>query len=115
MSGPSAVKETPIESRDQLLEYMGSGVRTPDQWKIGTEHEKFGFRLDDLRPPTYEGDRGIGKMLEGLMRFGWAPVREGDNIIALTARRWFDHAGTRRAIGIIRRPARYDPRDVRGS
>jgi glutamate--cysteine ligase len=84
MSGPSAVKETPIERREQLVEYMASGLRAPDQWKIGTEHEKFGFRLDDLRPPTYEGDRGIGKMLEGLMRFGWAPVREGDNIIALT-------------------------------
>ncbi len=84
MSGPSAVQETPIERREQLVEYMASGLRTPDQWKIGTEHEKFGFRLDDLRPPTYEGDRGIGKMLEGLMRFGWAPVREGDNIIALT-------------------------------
>ena len=84
MSGPSAVKETPIERREQLVEYMASGVRTPDQWKIGTEHEKFGFRLDDLRPPTYEGERGIGAMLKGLTRFGWAPVREGDNIIALT-------------------------------
>ena len=84
MSGPSAVKETPIERREQLVEYMASGVRTPDQWKIGTEHEKFGFRLDDLRPPTYEGERGIGAMLKGLTRFGWLPVREGDNIIALT-------------------------------
>ena len=84
MSGPSAVKETPIERREQLVEYMASGMRTPDQWKIGTEHEKFGFRLDDLRPPTYEGERGIGAMLKGLTRFGWAPVREGDNIIALT-------------------------------
>ena len=84
MSGPSVVKETPIERREQLVEYMASGLRTPEQWKIGTEHEKFGFRLDDLRPPTYEGERGIGAMLEGLTRFDWAPVREGDNIIALT-------------------------------
>jgi glutamate--cysteine ligase len=84
MSGPSAVNETPIERREQLVEYMASGMRTPDQWKIGTEHEKFGFRLDDLRPPTYEGERGIGAMLKGLTRFGWMPVREGDNIIALT-------------------------------
>ncbi len=84
MSGPSIVKETPIERREQLVEYVASGARTPDQWKIGTEHEKFGFRLDDLRPPTYEGDRGIGKMLEGLQRFNWAPVREHDHLIALT-------------------------------
>ncbi len=84
MSGPSHVTETPIERREQLVEYMASGMRQPDQWKIGTEHEKFGFRFDDLRPPTYEGDRGIGKLLQGLTRFGWAPVKEGDNIIALT-------------------------------
>ncbi|MBS0488113.1 MAG: glutamate--cysteine ligase [Proteobacteria bacterium] len=83
MSGPSAVKETPIANRDQLVEFIASGARPQDQWKIGTEHEKFGFRLDDLRPPTFEGDRGIGALLQGLTRFGWAPVREGDNIVAL--------------------------------
>jgi glutamate--cysteine ligase len=84
MSGPSAVKETPIESRAQLVEYIASGARPVEKWKIGTEHEKFGFRLDDLRPPSYEGERGIGTLLQGLTRFGWDPVREGGNIIALT-------------------------------
>jgi glutamate--cysteine ligase len=84
MSGPSAVKETPIERRAQLVEYIASGARTVEKWKIGTEHEKFGFRLDDLRPPTYEGPRGIGALLNGLTRFGWAPVEEHGNVIALT-------------------------------
>jgi len=84
MSGPSAVKETPIESRSQLVEYIASGARTVEKWKIGTEHEKFGFRLDDLRPPTYEGPRGIGALLNGMTRFGWAPVEEHGNVIALT-------------------------------
>ncbi|HST29148.1 MAG TPA: glutamate--cysteine ligase [Rudaea sp.] len=83
MSGPSAVKETPIANRDQLVEYIASGARPPAQWKIGTEHEKFGFRLDDLRPPTYEGERGIGTLLRGLTRFGWKPVEENGNVIAL--------------------------------
>ena len=46
MSGPSAVKETPIESRAQLVDYLASGARVVEKWKIGTEHEKFGFRLD---------------------------------------------------------------------
>ncbi len=84
MSGPSAVKEIPITRREELVEFMASGARPASKWKIGTEHEKFGFRLDDLRPPTYEGERGIGAMLKGLTRFGWAPVNEGDNVIALT-------------------------------
>jgi hypothetical protein len=34
-------------------------------WRIGTEHEKFGFRLDDLRPPTFDGERGIEALLKG--------------------------------------------------
>ena len=84
MSGPSAVKETPITRREELVGFMAAGARPPEKWKIGTEHEKFGFRLDDLRPPAYEGERGIGALLNGLTRFGWAPVSENGNIIALT-------------------------------
>ena len=84
MSGPSAVKELPITDRRQLVEYLASGAKPPEAWRIGTEHEKFGFRLDDLRPPAHAGERGIGALLQGLTRFGWAPVREGDDLIALT-------------------------------
>jgi glutamate--cysteine ligase len=83
MSAPSAVSETPIERRAQLVDYLASGMRKVDKWKIGTEHEKFGFHLDDLRPPTYAGERGIGAMLRGLTRFGWEPIEEDGNVIAL--------------------------------
>jgi len=83
MSGPSSVKDEPIRDRQQLVEYIASGEKPPADWRIGTEHEKFGFRLDDLRPPTWEGERGIGKLLEGLTRFGWQRVEEHDKLIAL--------------------------------
>ena len=53
-------------------------------WRIGTEHEKFAYRLSDLRPLPYEGTPGIRAVLEGLERFGWQPVFEGDTVIALT-------------------------------
>jgi gamma-glutamylcysteine synthetase len=53
-------------------------------WRIGTEHEKFGFRLDDLRPLTYDGAQGIEAVLRGLIRFGWAPFEENGKVIALT-------------------------------
>ncbi len=84
VSGPSAEKSIPIHNRAELVEYLGGGTRAPADWRIGTEHEKFGFRLDDLRVPTYEGEQGIRAMLQGLTRFGWQPVLEGDNLIALT-------------------------------
>ena len=65
MSSPSNVAESPISSRDELIEYIASGNKPRGDWRIGTEHEKFGFRLDDLRPPTYEGENGIEAMLRG--------------------------------------------------
>ena len=83
MSGPSNVKDAPIESRHALVDYLASGGRPKEQWRIGTEHEKFGFRLDDLRPLPWDGERGIRAMLLGLTRFGWQPVEEHGNLIAL--------------------------------
>jgi len=83
VSGPSAVTETPITDRAELVEFIADGGKPIADWRIGTEHEKFGFRLDDLRPPTWEGDRGIGKLLEGMTRFGWERVLENGNLIAL--------------------------------
>ncbi|AXK73469.1 glutamate--cysteine ligase [Lysobacter sp. TY2-98] len=84
MSGPSQVADVEIESRAQLVDYLASGVRPPEDWRIGTEHEKFGFRSDDLRAPTFDGDRGIEALLKGLTRFGWAPVEENGRVIALS-------------------------------
>ena len=83
MSSPSHVKDSPISGRQQLIEYHASGSRPRAQWKIGTEHEKFGFHLDNLRPPTYEGPQGIEAMLRGLTRFGWQAVEEHGKVIAL--------------------------------
>ncbi|HET9485004.1 MAG TPA: glutamate--cysteine ligase [Xanthomonadales bacterium] len=84
MSGPSDVKETPIESRAALVDFIASGGRQKPAWRIGTEHEKFGFDLDTLRPLPYDGPRGIRALLEGMTRFGWDAVREGDKLVALT-------------------------------
>ncbi len=83
MSGPSNVVDEPIRDRDQLVAYLAAGARPPEDWRIGTEHEKVGFQLDDLRPPTWEGERGIGALLQGLTRFGWEPVEEHGKLIAL--------------------------------
>ena len=76
MSSPSHVADTLVTDRTQLVQYVASGEKPRADWRIGTEHEKFGFRLDDLRPPTFDGERGIEALLEGLVRFGWTPVRE---------------------------------------
>ena len=74
----------PIERRAQLAEYLESGCKPRDQWRIGTEHEKFGYCTDSHLPLPYDGPRSIRAMLEGMRdAFGWNPVLEGGNIIGL--------------------------------
>ena len=75
----------PIEHFDALAAYVASGEKPKADWRIGTEHEKFGFTTGDLLPLPYEGDASIRAMLEGMQaRFGWTPIFEQDKIIGLT-------------------------------
>ena len=74
---------TPLDYKDQLVAYMEFGCKPSAQWRIGTEHEKFAYHLETLRPLPYEGEKGVGAVLEGFRRFGWEPVAEDGKIIAL--------------------------------
>ena len=77
-------KPAKIEHGQQLVEYLESGCKPKSEWRLGTEHEKFGFTTNDLRPLPYEGKSSIRAMLEGLAnQFGWKPVKEQGKIIAL--------------------------------
>jgi glutamate--cysteine ligase len=84
MAAPPAGKSEPITDYRQLVEHLEKGCKPRGSWRIGTEHEKFVFKLDTLEPVPYEGAWGIGRFLEGLTRFGWQPVLENGNPIALT-------------------------------
>jgi len=75
---------TPIERRDDLVNWIAQGIKPKSQFRIGTEHEKFAFTLEGHRPVPYEGRRGIGALLEGMqLLLGWEPITEGPNIIGL--------------------------------
>ncbi len=74
----------PIEHHDQLAEYLSSGCKPKEDWRIGTEHEKFGYCKDTLMPLPYEGKRSILAVLEGLRDgHGWSPLEEGGKLIGL--------------------------------
>lgn len=75
---------TRVERIEQLVEPLAAGSKPASAWRIGTEHEKFGFLLDTLAPPDYEGERGIRALLEGLgADCGWQVQREDGLPIAL--------------------------------
>jgi len=78
-------RESPlIHSRADLLAEFSDGEKPRDNWRIGTEHEKFVYRRDDHRAPSYYEPGGIRDLLHGLTQFGWQPVRENGNVIALS-------------------------------
>jgi glutamate--cysteine ligase len=87
MSNPGDADSTPITSVKQLADYIAAGCKPAEQFRIGTEHEKFGFRLADLATPPYEPGDGqpgsIRGLLEGLRRFGGEPITDAGNIIGL--------------------------------
>ena len=86
MSAPPSGGGAPIENRRQLIEYFAAGNKPKAKWRMGTEHEKFGFDKATMKPLPYEGKTGIRAMLDGMTRFGWEPVTEGNNTIALLRR-----------------------------
>ncbi|WP_425093133.1 glutamate--cysteine ligase [Tropicimonas sp. S265A] len=74
----------PIENHAQLAQYLADGCKPKEDWRIGTEHEKFGYCKGLQKPLPYDGPCSIKAMLEGLRdAYGWAPVLEGGNIIGL--------------------------------
>lgn len=75
---------TPIESRDELVAWLAAGCRPPEQFRIGTEHEKLPFLIHGHGPVPYDCTRGICTVLEGMRDLlGWEPILEGDTIIGL--------------------------------
>lgn len=79
----STADDPVIESLDQLVAPMVKGEKPPERWRIGTEHEKLVYKRSDKRAPSYGEPCGIRDLLGGLEQFGWEPVEEGGNVIAL--------------------------------
>ncbi|TNC51513.1 glutamate--cysteine ligase [Rubellimicrobium rubrum] len=73
----------PIEDPRQLAEYLEKGCKPAEAWRIGTEHEKFGYLTDTLEPLPYDGPRSVRAILDGLAAKGWEPIREGEAVIGL--------------------------------
>jgi glutamate--cysteine ligase len=87
MSNPGDADHTPLTSTRQMAEYLATGCKPADEFRIGTEHEKFGFRHADLSPPPYQPADGqpgnIRDLLVGLAAFDGEPILDGNNPIGV--------------------------------
>jgi len=87
MTTPTAdIDETAprIADKRELAAWLEAGSKPKTDWRIGTEHEKFGFIRDGLKPLPYDGDVSVRAVLEGLRdRFGWTPIEESGSLIGL--------------------------------
>ncbi|CAI3941412.1 MULTISPECIES: glutamate--cysteine ligase [Commensalibacter] len=79
--------QTPITSTTQLAEHLAEGCKPTSKWRIGTEHEKFGFILNQeneryLLPPAYEPN-GINAILTSMQRRNseWKGIYDQGNLI----------------------------------
>ena len=80
--------DPPIERKADLVAYLAAGEKSAHAFRIGTEHEKFVYRREDLRPLAYEGPGGIRWLLERFAeRFDWRIKREAGLPVALERER----------------------------
>ncbi|WP_153770790.1 glutamate--cysteine ligase [Labrenzia sp. CE80] len=79
------VDSTPIESIADLAATLEAGCKPAEKFRIGTEHEKFGFHLSDLSPIPYAGDHGVEAVLSGMEKLlGWERIEDNGKIIGLS-------------------------------
>lgn len=72
-------------TKDDLIEYMASGCKPREKWRMGLEHEQFAFDAQTGRPLPYDGEPGIKQILETIAeRFDWQKKYEGNTLIALS-------------------------------
>lgn len=91
MSNPGDLNDAPIESKAQLVALLADGAKPQGSWRIGTEHEKFGFVLpgdhsgrEAYSAPAYT-PKGIESLLEAVMADGrdWQAITDHDKLIGL--------------------------------
>ena len=76
--------QTPLTSVSELIDYLAAGSKPKEAFRIGTEHEKFGFFTTDNSPVPYAGEAGIAALLTGMQaKLGWEPIIDAGNIIGL--------------------------------
>jgi glutamate--cysteine ligase len=74
----------PVHGRGDLVAWFEGGCKAPQDFKVGSEHEKIPFYVADLSPVPYAGERGVAALLEGMRaRLGWDAIEDAGHLIGL--------------------------------
>ena len=52
-------EKPPLESKAQLVDELAAGCKPPEEWRIGSEQERFLFQNGTLAPVPYKGGTGF--------------------------------------------------------
>ncbi|SHJ21196.1 glutamate--cysteine ligase [Tangfeifania diversioriginum] len=72
-----------ITQKSQLIDYFELGCKSPGEWSIGTEHEKFLFHKKTAARVGYFEENGIRTIFNHLQQNAWQPVAEKKNVVGL--------------------------------
>lgn len=74
-----------VGHKNALVEWFEAGCKPKDDWRIGTEHEKFGFLTESLDPLPYDGEASVSAIFKGMVKdCEWTPIYEDGFVIGLS-------------------------------
>lgn len=76
-----AVETLHALQKKDLVQYFHDGCKPFEDFRIGTEHEKFGFQASDFSPISYEQIRTV--LMRISEKFGWEQVHEDGYLVGL--------------------------------
>jgi len=83
-SEPGSTGLAPVDSVETLVDFLRSGCKPTERFRVGTEHEKIGLRAGDHDVVSFDGPRGIEALLERVAELdGWQRASEGGRTVAL--------------------------------
>jgi glutamate--cysteine ligase len=88
----TVVKSDDNLSIEQLVAYFQGGEKPFSQFRVGTEHEKFGYHIPTRQPLSYDGRVSIVQIFKSILasceahkgETPWQPIMEGAHMIGVS-------------------------------
>ena len=76
-----------ISCKEQLIDWFKEGEKNKEEWRVGTEHEKFAYNYSKSEnryyPLEYSNKNGVEEFLNEIAQSGWKKIEEQGKTISL--------------------------------